>query len=107
METIRDVYKKLAAVENTNETIVVFDGHYGKTISTKVYGIYNQNELVDFVGIDNDNNIVAINESKGDFKFENHTSYGVIKDGLAHSWYMDRDGYTIPGLESTGYYKER
>ena len=108
METIRDVYTKLAAVENTNETIVVFDGHYEKNINSKVYGIYNNKELVDFVGIDPDNNIVALAEVDGVFKFEDHTSYGVIKeDGLAYSWYMDRNGYTIPGLESSGYYRER
>ena len=108
METIRDVYKKLANVENKDIVVSVFDGHSEKNVDTKVYGIYKNSELIDFVGIDADNNIVAIVEVDTGFKFENHTSYGVIKDdGLVYSWYMDRDGHTIPNLESSGYYKER
>ena len=51
MENIRDVYKRLAELENKDTTIVVFDGHYGKYVESKVYGIYNNNkELVDFIG---------------------------------------------------------
>lgn len=107
METIRDLCKKLNSVENTEATISVFDGHYGKCVDTKVYGIYKNEELVDFVGIDSDNNIIAIEEVENGFKFENHTSYGRLIDGLLYGWCFDRDGCTIPGFESSGYYKER
>lgn len=100
--------KTIEEIVESKEIVNVVDNHYhGQTIATELLYIKKDNEVIDIVGIDRTNNIIAVDMKNGVLQFDNTTSYGVLKDDKLFGWCFDRDGYTIDGYESSEYYKER
>ena len=101
--------KNLETIVESKETVEVVDNHYhGQTVATELHYIKNsEGEVIDIVGIDRTNNIIAVELKNDKFVFDNTSGYGVLKENKLFGWCFDRDGYTIDGIESSGYYKER
>lgn len=101
--------KNLETIVESKEIVNVVDNHYhGQTIATELHYIKNsEGEIIDIVGIDRTNNIICVEMKNNEIVFDNTTAYGVLKDDKLFGWCFDRDGYTIEGFESSGYYKER
>ena len=101
--------KNLETIVESKEIVNVVDNHYhGQTIATELHYIKDvKGEVIDIVGIDRTNNIIAVDMRNNEILFDNTTTYGMLKDDKLYGWRFDRDGYTIDGFESSGYYKER
>ena len=100
--------KTIEEIVESKETVMVVDNHYhGQTIATELLYIKKDNEVIDIVGIDRTNNIIAVDMKNGVLQFDNTTTYGSMKDNKLYGWRFDRDGFSIDGFESSGYYKER
>ena len=100
--------KTIEEIVESKEIVMVVDNHYhGQTIATELLYIKKDDEVIDIVGIDRTNNIIAVDMKNGVLQFDNTTTYGNMKDNKLYGWCFDRDGYTIDGFESAGYYKER
>ena len=100
--------KTIEEIVESKEIVMVVDNHYhGQTIATELLYIKKDDEVIDIVGIDRTNNIIAVDMKNGVLQFDNTTTYGSMKDNKLYGWCFDRDGYTIDGFESAGYYKER
>ena len=100
--------KTIEEIVESKEIVMVVDNHYhGQTIATELLYIKKDDEVIDIVGIDRTNNIIAVDMKNGVLQFDNTTTYGNMKDNKLYGWCFDRDGYTIDGFESSGYYKER
>lgn len=100
--------KTIEEIVESKEFVMVVDNHYhGQTIETELLYIKKGDEVIDIAGIDRTNNIIAIDMKNGVLQFDNTRQYGSVQDGKLYGWCFDRDGYTIEGFESSGYYKER
>lgn len=108
-EKLIEKHAKLIALANNDVETVVVDPHYSNSeTTTTIHTVLNSNgDIVDYVALDRHNNITRVFQKEEQLVLDNSTSYGSIKDNMLYGWCFDRDGYVIPGFESSGYYKER
>ena len=104
MEDIK--YLKEDFIE-TDKIYSVFDKHYGVSENTGLYVLRKNSKFKDVVGFDRHNYILEVILVDGVLQFNNSTTYGQLVNGKLEGWCFDREGTTIDGYESSGYYKER
>ena len=91
----------------TDKIYSVLDTHYGIPENTGLYVLRKNGKFKDVVGFDKHNYILEVILVDGVLQFNNSTTYGQLVNGKLEGWCFDREGTTIDGYESSGYYKER
>ncbi len=104
MEDIK--YLKEDFIE-TDKIYSVLDKHYGVSEITGLYVLRKNDKFKDVVGFDRHNYIIEVILVDGVLQFNNSTTYGQLVKGKLVGWCFDREGATIDGYKSSGYYKER
>lgn len=96
--------------ELKGQTVTVMDYHYagGYPVRSEIHEIKDANgKVVNHVAFDTFNKIIAVFMWRGEIVFANDITFGGLdKNGKLEGWCYDRDGYTIEGFESSGWYKE-
>lgn len=96
-------------LELVGTEVKVRDTHYRDTIvDSMVLAIKDANgNIKDVAAMDSRGYIFRLDYSKinNELVLINSVAYGQMKDGKVEGWCYDRDGYSIDGYESTGYYK--
>lgn len=97
--------------EVSGKLVTVLDPHYegGFPVTTKVHELKDKDgKVVNHVAMDIHGQIHGVVCKNNMLWFDNTSSYGSVGKtmGTVEGWCYDRDGYTIAGFTSTGYYKE-
>ena len=107
-EILVSKHDKLIALANKDVETIVVDPHFGISTNTTIHTVLNkEGDIVDYVALDRLGNIIRVYQNGEQLVLDNSTSYGAVRYGKLNGWCYDRDSYTIPGFESSEYYKER
>lgn len=98
-------------IEVHDKIVTVLDPHYvgGFPIKTTIHELKDSNgKVIDHIGFDWSGQIFSVIKKDSIFWFDNSKGYGSVgkKAKEVTGWCYDRDGYTIDGYISSGYYKE-